>query len=159
MAYGMIPARGQWEERWLPVTSTATFLQGSLVQYDPALNVREYLSTDSSVLGISATSSTNSRLYNGVSCVMVYIPRPGCTAMSDLTTGVTQSGLSLGNKVCGYKQGNIASYASTVIGISSRFSGIFTVVGMIDSARSQVEVAFNIENTDWYSASSFTAAS
>lgn len=158
MALGMIPARGRWDERWLPVTSTATFPQGSLVQYDVNLNVREYASTDSSVLGISATSSTNSRSYNGVNCVMVYLPTPGCTAYSDLTTGVAQSSLSLGNKVCGYKQGNIASYASTVIGHASRFSGIFTVVGFIDSVLSRVEVAFNMENTDWYSGSTFTAA-
>lgn len=159
MALGMIPARGNWEQRWFEVLSTATFPQGSLVQFGPGYQVREYASTDSSVLGISATSSTASRLYDGVNKVLVFIPTPRCTAFSDLTTGVTQSSLSIGKHVTGYKEGNIASYTSTVMGQSSRFSAIFTVVGPIDSARSRVEVAFNMENTGLYSVSSTTYAS
>lgn len=156
--FGMIPARGLWEERWFPVSSTATFQKGALIQFATDFSVREYASTDSSVLGISATSSTASRLVNGVNSVMVYLPRPYCTALSDLTTGVVQSALSPGFHCLGYKQGNLMSYASTVIGQASRFSAIFTVVGLIDSARSQVEVAFNMENVGLYSTSSNTYA-
>jgi len=156
--FGMIPARGLWEQRWFPVSSTATFAKGSLVQFATDFSVREYLSTDSSVLGISLSASTNSRLVNGVLSVQVALPRPYCTAWSDLTTGVAQSALSPGFHCLGYKQGNLTSYASTVIGQASRFSAIFTVVGLIDSTRSQVEVAFNMENVGLYSTSSNTYA-
>jgi len=91
--------------------------------------------------------------------VMVAIPAPGCTAYSDLTTGITQSALSVGKQVCMYKQGNLMSYASTVVGHASRFSAIATIVGPIDSANSRVEVAFNILSSVYYSGSSATFAS
>jgi hypothetical protein len=153
--FGMIPARGKWEERWFEVNSTATFSKGALVQLDNAYRVREYASTDSSVLGISAQSSTASRSYSGLTMVGVYLPIPGCTALSDLTTGI--SNLSVGQIVCAYKQGNLMSYASTVVGQASRFSAIFQIVGPIDSARSQIEVAFTMAGADIYtSASSLT---
>lgn len=157
--FGMIPARGKWETRWVEVLSTATFLKGSLVQLDPAYRAREYASTDSSVFGIALSASTNSRSLDGVNKVNIAIPAPGCTALSDVTTGVVQSALSIGKKVAADKNGNLMSYCSTVIGQASRFSGIFTVVGPIDARTSQVEVAFNMENTVFYSASSTTFAS
>lgn len=157
--FGLIPARGLWEQRWWAVNSSATFGKGSALQLDPALNVREYASTDSSLFGIALSASTNSRLLDGVNKVMVAIPRPYCTALSDVTTGVTQSSLSPGNHVCLYKQGNLASYTSTVFGQASRFSAVLTVVGNIDARTSQVEVAFNMENVGLYSVSSTTYAS
>lgn len=156
---GLIPARGNWETRWFTTASAATFAKGSLVQLNAAYEVKEYASTDSSVLGISLSASTASRAMGGTQKVAVAIPAPGCTAFSDVTTGVAQSALSIGKKVAAAKEGNLMSYCSTVMGHASRFSAVFTVVGPIDSAKSRVEVAFNMEAVGLYSASSTTYAS
>lgn len=159
MALGLVPARGNWETRWFEVLSTATFQKGSAVNFDPAYRVREYLSTDSQLAGIALSNSTASTPIRGLNMVQVALPTPQCTAYSDVTTGVTQSSMSIGKKVLVYKEGNIASYASTVIGHASRFSGVAQVVGPIDAARSRVEIAFNMEGVLFYSASSATMAS
>lgn len=156
---GLIPHRGKWETRWFETASAATFKKGSAVQLDDAYRLGEYASTDSSVLGIALSDSVNSTPMGGVNKVAVAIPAPGCTAYSDLTTGVTQSALSIGKKVCLYKQGDLSSYASSVIGHASRFSALLTIVGPIDSTQSRVEVAFNMETVGLYSVSSTTYAS
>ena len=164
--FGLVPARGTWEYRLSYISSGATFGKGSLVNLDAGYLVREYLSTDSQFYGIAMSNSTaslpgplSSLAYSSNSgAVLVAIPAPGCTAYSDLTTGITQSALSIGKKVCMYKQGNLMSYASTVIGQASQFSAIATIVGPIDSANSRVEVAFNILSGLFYSASSATLA-
>lgn len=157
--FGMVPARGQWETRWVEVNSTATFPKGSLVQLDSAYRAREYASTDSSVFGIALSASTNSRVLDGVNKVLVAVPAPRCTAISDVTTGVVQSALSIGKHVCADKQGNLMSYCSTVAGQASRFSSIFIVAGPIDTRTSTVEVAFSMEAVGFYSGSSNTYAS
>ena len=159
MPWGLIPARGDWEYRWFTTDSAATFPKGSLVQLGADYELEEYASTDSSVLGIALSHSTASMKRGGVDSVLVAIPRPGCTAYADITTGVAQSDVSVGKKVCAEKRGNYMSYASSVIGHASRFSALFTVVGPIDSTYSRVEVAFNQENVGWYSGSSTTYAS
>ncbi len=156
---GLIPARGQWESRWFEVLSTATFPKGSMVNFDAAYRVKEYASTDSTAIGISATSSTGSQTLGGVKKVEVYLPTPNCTAYSDLTTGVTQSSLSIGKKILIYKQGNLMSYASTLAGHASNFSSIAQVVGPIDALLSRVEVSFNLDSVAFYSTSSTTFAS
>ena len=166
--FGCVPARGNWEYRLSAISSGATFGKGSLVNYDAGFLVREYLSTDSNWLGIAMSNSTAS--LPGVSAplafasftsgaVVVAIPAPGCTFYSDLTTGVTQSSLSIGKTVCMYKQGNLMSYASTVAGASaalSIFSGTVTIVGPIDSANSRVEVAANMRGVIFYGSASTT---
>lgn len=157
--FGLIPARGNWESRWFETASAATFAKGSLVGLDDAYRLGEYASTDSAILGIAASHSTASTTIRGLSMVQVFIPAPGCTAYSDVTTGVTQSALSIGKKIAFAKEGNLFSYASTVMGHSSRFSAIATVVGPIDADLSRVEVAFNMENAVLYSVSSTTFAS
>lgn len=165
--FGCTPARGTWEYRLSAVSSGATFGKGSLVNLDAGFLVREYLSTDSQVYGIAMSASTSS--LPGVNAplgyasftsgaVMVAIPSPGCTFFSDITTGVTQSSLSVGAAVCMYKQGNLMSYVSTVVGQASRFSAIVTVVGPISAADSRVECAFNVLSSVFYSASSHTFA-
>ena len=163
--FGCVPARGNWEYRLSAVSSGATFAKGSLVNLDPVGNVREYLSTDSQFFGIAMSHSTASfpgagapLAYpsNNSGYVLVAIPTPGCTWFSDLTTGVTQSSLTPGMASLIYKQGNIMSYASTVMGQASRFSAIITIVGPIDSANSRVEVAANVLTSIFYSASSHT---
>lgn len=159
MAQGLIPARGNWEKRWFETASAATFAKGSLVGPDNAYRLGEYASTDSAVLGIAASASTASTSIRGLNMVMVYLPLPGCTAYSDLTTGIVQSDLSIGKKVLVYKEGNHVSYTSTVMGHASRFSSIAQIVGPIDADLSRVEIAFNMENTMWYSVSSTTHVS
>src|SRR3989440_8562766 len=128
--FGLVPARGSWEYRLSYISSGATFGKGSLVNLDSGYLVREYLSTDSQFYGIAMSNSTaslpgpfSSLAYSSNSgAIMVAIPAPGCTAYSDLTTGIAQSSLSIGRQTLIYKQGNLMSYASTVIGHASRFS-------------------------------------
>lgn len=159
MAEGLVPARGNWESRWFETASAATFAKGSAVGLDNAYRLGEYASTDSAVLGIAASASTASTPIHGLNMVQVFLPAPGCTFMSDVTTGVTQSSMSIGKKITLAKEGNLMSYASTVIGHASRFSALATVVGPIDADTSRVELAFNMENTVFYSVSSTTFAS
>ncbi len=159
MALGLVPARGDWESRWFEVLSTATFTKGAMVNFDAAYRVKEYASTDSQAVGISASASTGSQQLGGVNKVQVYLPTPNCTAYSDLTTGVTQSSLSIGKKILIYKQGNFMSYASALAGHASNFSSIAQVVGPIDADLSRVEVSFNLDGVVFYSTSSATFAS
>lgn len=160
MALGLTPARGEWEYRMLDVLSTATFKKGAGVNFDNAYRIREYASTDSQLVGIAMQDATSARTgAAGRLQVLVAIPAPKCTAYSDLTTGVTQSSMSVGKHVCLYKQGDYASYASTVFGQASGFSAVLEVVGLVDSTRSRVEVSFPIMQGAIYSGSSNTYAS
>lgn len=156
---GLVPARGEWESRWFETLSTATYGKGSLVNFGNDYRLKEYASTDSAIVGIAASHSTASQKIRGLQMVQVFVPAPNCTAYSDLTTGVTQSAMSIGKKILIYKEGNLMSYASTVMGLSSRFSSIAQVLGPIDATLSRVEVAFNMENVAFYSTSSVTFAS
>lgn len=155
---GLVPARGIWEIRWFETLSTATFPKGSLVNFDSQYRLREYLSTDSQIVGIALSYSTQSTSIRGLDMVAVAIPTPNCTAYSDLTTGVTQSSMSIGKKVLVYKQGNMMSYASTLFGQASGFSQIAQVVGPIDATNSRVEIAFNVLAGVFYSGSTATFA-
>jgi hypothetical protein len=155
---GLVPARGDWESRWFETLSTATYQKGSLVNFGADYKLREYLSTDSTVVGIAASASTGSQTLGGVKKVQVFVPSPSCTAYSDITTGVTQSSMSIGKKILIYKQGNLMSYASSLAGHASNFSSIAQVVGPIDALLSRVEIAFNMDNVAFYSTSSTTFA-
>ena len=156
---GLVPARGNWETRFFETASAATYAKGSLVNFDDAYRLKEYASTDSNVVGIALSYSTQSTSIRGLNMVGVAIPGANCTAYSDITTGVLQSTMSIGKKVLVYKQGNVMSYASTVMGHASRFSAIAQVVGPIDAATSRVEIALNAEALAFYSTSSVTFAS
>ena len=153
---GMVPCRGQWESRWFTTDSAATFAGGSLVNLGADFELEEYASTDSQFLGIAASHSTASTTIGGATQIMVYIPQPGCTAWSDVTTSVTGSSVSKGQATVIYKQGNHMSYASTVMGHASRFSALCTIVGPVYSDLSRVEVAFNALTGVFYSTSSAT---
>lgn len=155
---GLVPARGDWEQRWFETLSTATYAKGSLVCFNPVYQLREYASTDSAVLGIAMSHSTASQKIRGLNMVQVSIPAPNCTAYSDITTGVTQSAMSIGKRILVYKQGNLMSYASSVMGHASNFSSIAQVVGPIDAQLSRVEIAFNLDGAVFYSVSSTTFA-
>lgn len=155
---GLVPARGNWETRWFETASAATYQKGSLVNFDDGYRLKEYASTDSQAVGIAASGSTASTSIRGLNMVGVYLPTPNCTAFSDITTGVAQSAMSIGKKIAMYKQGNLASYASTVPGHASGFSSIAQVVGPIDAALSRVEIAFNLQGVAFYSNSTATFA-
>lgn len=156
MPQGLTPARGCWETKWFETASTATYPKGSLVNFDAGYALKEYASTDSGIVGISLSYSTQSTSMRGINMVAVAIPTPGCTAYADIQTGVAQSAMSIGKKIAAEKVANYMSYASTVIGHSSRFSGIMQVYGPIDAAQSRVEVSFNMEAVAFYSTSSAT---
>lgn len=156
---GLVPARGEWQTRWFETASAATFAKGSLVNFDDAYRLKEYASTDSAYVGIAQSYSTQSTLMRGLNMVAVSVPGYGATAYSDVTTGVTASDASIGKKVCVYKQGNLMSYASTLIGHASRFSGIAQIVGPISTADSRAEIALLAEGAAFYSTSSTTFAS
>lgn len=159
MAQGLIPARGEWRTAWFEVLSTATFAKGDAVNFDDAYRVRAYASTDSQFVGISQSASTQSTNIRGLNMIGVYVPTPGATMYSDLTTGIGQSALSIGKKVSLYREGNNVSYVSTVIGHASRFSGTVQVYGPIDARTSRVEVSANLETAAFFSTSSVTFAS
>lgn len=159
MAQGLIPARGPWLDRWFETASAATFGKGDLVGFDDAYRLGAYASTDSAFVGVAASHSTASQSIRGLSMVHVWMPLAGATAYSDVTTGVTQSGLSIGKKVLIYREGNHVSYTSSVMGHPSRFSAVAQVVGPIDADLSRVEIAFNAEGSAFYSTSSTTFAS
>ena len=156
---GLVPARGDWETRWFETLSTATYAKGSLVNFDVNYRLKEYASTDSQVLGIALSHSTASQSIRGLNMVAVALPSPNCTAYSDITTGVAQAAVPLGKRTLVYKQGNLMSYASTVMGHGSNFSSIAAIVGPIDADLSRVEIAFNQDNVAFYSTSSTTNAS
>lgn len=159
MPLGIVPSNGQWETKWFETASAATFPKGALVTFNPGYQVREYASTDSAIVGVALSYSTASTSIRGLNMVEVAVPLPGAKAYADITTGIAQSALSIGKKVCAEKRGNYMSFASTVIGEASRFSAIFQVAGPIDATRSRVEVAINAETAAFYSTSSTTFAS
>jgi hypothetical protein len=159
MPLGLVPARGPWESRWFETASAATFLKGSLVNFNAAYQLKEYASTDSQAVGIALSDSVNSTDIRGLKMVQVAVPRTGATAEADVATGVAQSAMSIGKKICLYKSGNYASYASTVAGHASGFSAIGQVVGPINARTSRVEVGINMDNAAFYSTSSVTFAS
>lgn len=159
MPQGLVPFRGEWESRWFETASAATFPKGAAVNFDAAYRVKEYASTDSQVVGIALSYSTQSQDIRGLNMVQVALPKAGATAYADITTGVAQSDLSIGKKIALEKRGNYMSYASTVMGHASRFSAVAQVVGPIDATMSRVEIAFNAEGSAFYSTSSATFAS
>lgn len=151
MAYGLIPFRGDPEYRLFDTASAATFGKGDAVTLDAGLKLRAYASTASSILGVAMSHSTAS-LPPGK--VLVALPLPGCTFLSDVTTGVAQSDLSIGKVVGLAREGNNVSYTSTVIGHASRHSALVTVVGPINSLTSQVEIAFLSSAVGFYGSNS-----
>ena len=156
MAFGLIPARGNWETRWVNTDSAATFAKGSLVNLGADNELEEYASTDSQFFGIALSHSTASTSIGGANKIAVALPGPGCTAWSDVTTGISASVLTIGRASLIYKQGNHMSYASTVMGEASRFSALATIAGPVYSDTSPVEMAFNVLTYILYSASSHT---
>lgn len=148
------PARGEWRNRLLTSNSTATFVQGSLVAFNPRRLVVEYTSVSSAAIGIALHDSVNSLAAPGK--VLVAVPS-GLECTMWVPTGTTAvSALSYG-QACGIaKSGNTVDQIDTVV--TSVGSVIGSVYGTIcdTSTVSRIEVAVNVNNWVWYSASSNT---
>src|SRR5690349_7392 len=99
---GIVPARGNWEQRTLTISSTATFFKGDALRLNGARDLAVYNSVSSQVIGIAMHDSSAS-LPAG-KCV-VAIPAPNCTAFIDVPTGLAASVLSVGQTVGLYKSG------------------------------------------------------
>ena len=149
MALGFIPATGDWHYRAFDTNSAATFLKGCLVALNGARNLVEYDSTLSQYVGIAMQNSANSTPTGKVN---VAIPRPGCTARTDVWTGIGASSISVGHAMGTGKLGNYNSFVTTLA--TSVFSKIVTIVGPVRSADSTVEVAFIQNEALVYSTSS-----
>jgi hypothetical protein len=148
MPEGLTPARGDWEYRVFNTASAATYAKGCLVALNTARDVVEFTSAMSSYLGIAMSHSTAS-LPAGK--VVVAIPRPGCTAISDVTNSYAASALSIGEVCTIGKHGNLMSYISTR---ASVFSSVVEIAGPVDSASSRIKVAFVQLGATLYSVSS-----
>lgn len=156
MALGIIPARGDWEDRRFPQSQITTlsqgaFQKGDLVCLDHGRHVSLWTSTQSNYLGVAAHASADSAFG-----ALVFIPRPGCTAIIDSLTTDATSNLSFGQSgsiITRY--GRTSCFSAQPAG-GSAFSFLATIAGPIDSAMSRIEVAFILQGATLYSASSAT---
>lgn len=157
MAFGLVPARGNWETRTFPKSQLTTLSQGAfgkgdLVCLDHGRHLSVWTSTQSNYLGIALHASADSNL--GIS---VAIPAPGCTAFADSLTTDAASNFSLGQSGSFMtRYGHTSVLTMQPAGGVSAFSYIATVVGTLDSVQSRVEIAFLSQNATFYSASSAT---
>ena len=154
MAFGITPARGNWEYRRSAVTTSSQgqFQKGDLVGLDKTRVASLYTSSNfSSYLGVATHDSLNSLPANFVTLA---IPRPGCTAYVDLLTTEAASGMSFG------QAGSIVSANGRTSTFSllatSVWSRVVEIVGPVDSNLSRVEVAFIQQAAVIYSVSSNT---
>lgn len=152
MAFGITPARGDWEYRRSAVTTLAAgqFQKGDLTALGFGRVASLYTSSNmSTYLGVAMGNSLNS-LPTGYQ--IIAIPRPGCTAYVDLLSGEPASNLSWG------EAGSIVSangHTSTFSKLAtSVWSRTVEIVGAVDSALSRVEVAFIQNGATFYSTSS-----
>lgn len=153
MAFGLTPARGDWEYRRLDQASTATFFKGDALTLNGIRQVVRYASTSSVLIGIAMQDSANS-LPRGKA--LVAIPAPGCTAMADVDTGVAASELSFGQTMHIYKSGATNTSFVSFGALASVFSRVVQIVGPLDSAQSRIEVSFSQQGGIYNSASTTT---
>lgn len=158
MAYGIIPARGDWEYRTfrqseLTTLSQGMFGKGDLVCLDHGRHLSVWTSTQSNWLGIALHASIDSSLG-----VTVAIPKPGCTAYADSLTTDAASNFSYGQAGSFMTRYGHTSVLTMQPGLpsGSAHSLIATIVGRLDSTQSRIEVAFLSQNAIFYSASSAT---
>ena len=156
MAYGIIPARGDWEYRTFPKSQLTTlsqgaFSKGDLVCLDHGRHISVYTSTQSGYLGVAMHDSVQSALG-----ITVAIPSPKCTAYVDSLTTDAASSFSLGQSASIITRYGRTSCLSMQPAGGSAFSFLVTLVGPIDTAQSRIEVGFIQQGAVFYSASSST---
>jgi hypothetical protein len=154
---GLKPARGEWGYRTLASNSTATFVEGSLVAFNPRRLLVEYTSVSSAAVGIAMNSSVNSLAAPGMTVVAVPVGRE-CTFWAPTGT-LAQSALSLGQAVGIKKSGNTMDQVDATI--TSTVSCVGSVYGpLVDTSTvTKVEVAWQVGQGVWFSGSSNTFAS
>ena len=154
---GLRPARGEWGTRLLASNSTATFVAGSLVAFNPRRLLVEYTSVSSAAVGIALHSSVDSLANPGK--VLVAIPSGReCTMWAEAGT-LAQSALSLGQAVGIKKSGNTMDQVDATI--TSTVSCVGIVYGpLVDTSTvTKVEIAWQVGQGVWFSGSSNTFAS
>ena len=149
MALGFVTGSGNWEIREFGTNSAATFLKGSLVNFNGAGDLVEYASTNSAVLGIALGDSVNSI---PAGKIQVAIPKPGCVAWCDMAPGLVVSKLSAGKAMGIGKRANYMSFYTD--DCASVWSRVVGSTGRFDSARSRIEVYFIQNGAEFYSTSS-----
>lgn len=153
---GLIPASGPWLYRTLDSNSTATFVRGSLVAFNPRRLLVEYTSVTSSPVGIAMGSSVDS-LPPGK--VVVAVPNGGGCTFYAPTGTLALSALSFGQAVGISKSGNTVDQVDATV--NSRISVVGTVYrGPFDtSGVTKAEIAWSPTQGVFFSGSSNTFAS
>lgn len=150
----LIPARGEWEYRTLDSNSTATFVYGSLVAFNPARTLVEYTSVSSAAVGIAMQNSVNS-LPPGK--VVVAVPTNGCTFFAPTGT-LALSALSLGQAVGIKKSGNTMDQVDATITSTVSVIGTIYRFPVDTSGQTKAEIAWQMGQGVWFSGSSNTFA-
>lgn len=150
------PSRGVWDYRTLDSNSTATFVMGSLVAFNPRRLVVEYTSVTSGAIGIAMGSSVNSLAAPGK--VVVAVPLGGgCTFWAQTGT-LGLSSLSYGQTAGIKKSGNTVDQVDqTLTSAVSAIGHIYSKV-VDTSTVSKIEIAWAPTQYVWGSASSNTYA-
>ena len=151
----LIPNRGDWQQRLFDSNSTATFVKGSLVAFNPRRLLVEYTSVTSGAVGIALHDSADS-LPAG-QC-LVAVPSAGATFWAQTGT-LALSALSLGQTVGIKKSGNTVDQVDGTL--TSAVSAIGHIYGKIQdtSKVSVIEVMWAPTQHVWGSASTNTFAS
>lgn len=150
------PCRGDWGIRLFDSNSTATFVGGSLVAFNPRRLLVEYTSVSSAAVGIAAHNSTDSLPAGKVA---VFVPSGGdCTFWAQTGT-LALSALSLGQTVGIKKSGNTVDQVDATL--TSAVSAIGAIYGKVvdTSGVSKIEVYWAPTQWVFGSASTNTFAS
>lgn len=153
----LIPNRGDWGTRLFTSNSTATFVAGSLVAFNPRRLLVEYTSVTSGAVGIALHASTDSYATPG-KC-LVAVPSGGdCTFWAQTGT-LGLSALSFGQTVGIKKSGNTVDQVDGVL--TSAVSAIGSVYGTVvdTSGTSRIEIYWAPTQWVFGSASTNTFAS
>lgn len=156
MALGITPSRDAkgWTYETLPLASTNSAKKGSLVMFDGARNVAEYVSTSSHYIGVIQHDAVNS-LPTGL-CVVAVPTWADARALVDVPAGLGASVISRGFAYGVTRFGTDPQPCSTLTTLAtSVFSRVITVTGPIINASggSRIEVSF-IRNEALYGSSS-----
>jgi hypothetical protein len=155
MAFGITPARGNWEYIRSPITSLSQgqFLKGDLVATGIGRLVSVYTSSNmSTFLGVAMHDSLNS-LPTGFATIAV--PTDNCTAYVDTLVGEIRSNLSFGEAGSIVSaNGRTSTFSKLATSVFSRVVEIRTADYALNSIDSRIEVAFIQNTATLYSTSS-----
>jgi hypothetical protein len=155
MAFGITPARGDWEYIRSGVTTLAAgaFQKGDLVTCGIGRLASLFTSSNNTfVLGVATHDSGNS-LPAGFAIIAV--PKPGCTAFVDTLVAEVRSNLSFGEAGSIVSaNGRTSTFSKLATSVWSRVCEIRTDNYALNSADSRIEVMFLQNMNLMYSTSS-----